>query len=91
MTEPRAVTTTTSTAPGATAKGVVQVIVSYGVTTTAVAANPPMETLASEVRFVPESVIAVPPSMLPCAGSTAVSVGGPGSKVSSTHALSRAP
>jgi hypothetical protein len=71
---PLAVVTLTAAAPAVPA-GVVQVMVVALTTTTAVAALPPTVTVAPAMKFVPVSVIAVPPATGPAVGATLVKVG----------------
>jgi hypothetical protein len=72
---PEGVVMTTSNAPAAFA-GVTAVIDVALTTFTDVAAAPPMVTVAPEMKFVPVSVIVVPPPVEPDLGFTAVRVGG---------------
>jgi hypothetical protein len=67
--------TVTVTAPALPA-GVVAMIVVLLLTTTFVAAAPPNVTVAPVAKFVPVRVTAVPPSVDPLLGLTAVTVGG---------------
>ena len=66
---PPAAVTATPTAPAACA-GLVAVIVCGSTTMMVVAASPPIMTTDPAVKFVPVSVIAVPPAIGPLTGAT---------------------
>jgi hypothetical protein len=77
---PPAVVTRTLARPGALAEVVAVILVAL-TTFTFLARAPPIVTAVAPVKFVPVSVIRVPPALLPVAGDTDLTVGGGGGGV----------